>query len=217
MIFKLSCCNPATSRTWSTTVSVLSLIGVSLVALIYFVTWPTARTEIPPKIASSVSERVTHEGEPKSIPPIELGIVPADESRRLIFPFSRLGILEEAIIDSISTSCECIHASVVISSNSPAKQGDSPKRWIAIEHHPENDKSNASSISLRVECKVHLSDSTTQSFTVDFDSISPNALASHTPEPMAIATAFEGAGSLSDRTSKSEASADGSISQGASR
>jgi hypothetical protein len=227
MIFKRSSCKTTTTRIGSTTVSVLSLIGVSLVALLYFVTWPTARNEVFPKLASSFSERLTYEGEPKSIPPIELGIVPADESRRLLFPFSRLGIPEDADIESITTSCECIHASVLTIKSYDLPQSNPPKRLIAVEHHPEQGKEDATPMSLRVECTVHLSDSKNRVFTVDFDSIrsiasvsqpsEPKALEASVPEPMARATDYEGTESISDRMMKYESSSYGSAIQEGAR
>jgi hypothetical protein len=197
------------------------------VALLYFVTWPTARKEVSRKLASSVSERVTYEGEPKSIPPIELGIVPADESRRLLLPFSRLRIPEDADIESITTSCECIHASVLTIKSYDLPQSNPPKRLIAVEHHPEQGKEDATPMSLRVECTVHLSDSKDRVFTVDFDSIrsipsvsqssEPNALDANIPEPMTQATDDEGTDPIADRTMKLKASGYGSVIQGGLR
>jgi hypothetical protein len=106
-------------------------------------------------------------------------------------------------------------------------QSNPPKRLIAVEHHPEQGKEDATPMSLRVECTVHLSDSKDRVFTVDFDSIrsipsvsqssEPNALDANIPEPMTQATDDEGTDPIADRTMKLKASGYGSVIQGGLR
>ena len=125
--------------------------------------------------------------------PIELGVVPSNEARLVLFPLSRVGISESDPVESITTSCDCISATVI----DVIDKKVSYKKLLKIEHVPEASGGDEFLIALRVECVVHLQDSTKKSFQIDFESIGSRSLVqgqltpdrNHpAPEPMALAS-----------------------------
>jgi hypothetical protein len=213
-------------------------MGISFVAAFCFFTWPrpdssdsgsdanSLLASQPEPYGESSNEQSTaipyssrHDAS-KTIAPIEFGIVPSNEVRRLLFPLARLGIPSGTKIDSIVTSCECIHVSVVEIADKNALS----KRLIAIEHLPEVGSEAGMPMSLRVTCDVRLADASTNSFRIDFESVpatqpttpvTDNKVAQlASPEPMALATGDAGTDSITNRTSKPELSPYGSETQG---
>ena len=81
---------------------------------------------------------------------IELGIVPVDEYRKLLFPFSKFGISENACIESITTSCECIKVSEMRLQASIDQFGNNTERLLAVEHFAEEGRRVSASISLNI-------------------------------------------------------------------
>jgi len=154
---------------------------------------------------------------------IELGVVPINETRRLLFSLARLGIPTGTEIESFNTSCECIHVSIVEVADTNA----SSKKLIAIEHRPEVESEAGMPMSLRVHCDVRLADASTSSFQIDFDSFPvTQEMSSDTghqrnqpasPEPMALVTGGARTESISNWTSKPEANANGSEIDGAAK
>ena len=179
---------------------------------------PTA--DIDPSSDASSRSKSPRLTKAKTIAPIEFGIVPSNEVRRLLFPLARLGIPSGTKIDSIVTSCECIHVSVVEIADTNALS----KRLIAIEHLAEVGSEAGMPMSLRVTCDVRLADASTNSFQIDFESVpatqpttpvTDNKVAQlASPEPMALATGDAGTDSITNRTSKPEVSPYGSETQG---